>query len=358
MAGTGDLVMTDLRATPAGLILTESLEGRLYVRDEAGSLVVELMKTAGRPTELGLAPGKYRVRREVGGAVSEVDLVLIEGKGTPLAASLFRPVLGEATVSRGGPSRVEAEAPPAAPGRVHVPFNASFVPGISINALVAGEAPAENTVASGGVNDGIAVRGAALALGANVYGEETWGVAAAVGMNMAGRQVDGTQLAVGFNYAGGPLHGLQAAAGANWVEGRVEVGPLAVGLNMATASVSGVQMAAGVNVAGGSFRGLQAASGVNVAKEAFQGLQLTSLVNMARRDFRGAQLASGVNWVGGSLSGLQMSSGFNRAQHIEGAQLGLLNVAGESGGRWMRWPAPSTAARSPSRARTCWRRRG
>lgn len=329
MAGTGDLVMTDLRATSAGLILTEALEGRLYVRDEAGALVVELLKTAGRPAELGLAPGRYRVRRELGGAVSEADLVLTEGKGTPLAASLFRPVLSEATVSRGGPSQVEAEAPVMAQGRVQVPFNASLVPGLSLNALVAGDAPVENTVAIGVVNDGTALRGAGLALGANVYAEESRGLAAAVALNLMGRRVDGTQLSVGFNYAGGAVDGVQASVGGNWAGGSLRVAQLGVGLNVATASVSGAQVSAGLNLAGGSVHGAQITSGVNVTKESFEGAQLSSGINVTRRDFRGVQLSSGVNWAGGALSGVQLSSGFNRAQNVEGLQMGLLNVGGD-----------------------------
>ena len=98
LAGTGDLVMTDLRATTAGLVLTEALEGRFFVRDEAGVLVVELMKLPGRPTELGLEPGSYTVRRELDGGVSEAAFVLAEGKRTPLAPGNFTSVLREATV--------------------------------------------------------------------------------------------------------------------------------------------------------------------------------------------------------------------------------------------------------------------
>ncbi|ADO68391.1 caspase family protein [Stigmatella aurantiaca] len=329
MAGTGDLVMTDLRATSAGLVLTEALEGRLYVRDESGALVVELMKTAGRPAELGLAPGRYRVRRELGGGMSEASLVLTEGKSTPLAAAHFSSVLSEATVSRGGPAGAEAEVSAVGPARRRVPFNASLVPGVSFNALVAGEAPVENAFALGVVNDGTALHGAALGLGANVYGEEVRGLSAAVGMNMAGGKTRGVQASVGLNISGGALNGMQAAVGANWAGGSVEVGQLAAGVNVAMGSVSGVQGSAGVNVAAGDFRGAQATAGVNVTRGAFRGLQLASGINMTQKGFHGAQVAAGVNWAGGALSGVQVSSGFNRAQGLSGLQLGLLNVGGD-----------------------------
>ena len=48
LAGTGDVVMTDLRATSAGLDLDENVSGRLYIRDENDELVAELNKKLGR----------------------------------------------------------------------------------------------------------------------------------------------------------------------------------------------------------------------------------------------------------------------------------------------------------------------
>jgi hypothetical protein len=61
LAGIGDLVLTDLRATSARLTLDEPLEGRIHVRDGSGRLVVELDKIAARPVVLGLAAGSYAI---------------------------------------------------------------------------------------------------------------------------------------------------------------------------------------------------------------------------------------------------------------------------------------------------------
>jgi len=61
LAGTGDLVMTDLHTSASRLVLARELAGRIYVRDNAGRLVVELHKEPTYPVELGLEAGTYRV---------------------------------------------------------------------------------------------------------------------------------------------------------------------------------------------------------------------------------------------------------------------------------------------------------
>src|SRR5204863_4666070 len=42
LAGTGELVVTDVRSTQAGLVLAPELAGRIGVRDQHGDLVAEL----------------------------------------------------------------------------------------------------------------------------------------------------------------------------------------------------------------------------------------------------------------------------------------------------------------------------
>src|SRR5208283_4450521 len=61
LSGSGDLVLTDLRSSSAILRVGEDVAGRLYLRDEAGNLAVELNKAGGQKTELGLEPGVYSV---------------------------------------------------------------------------------------------------------------------------------------------------------------------------------------------------------------------------------------------------------------------------------------------------------
>ena len=67
LAGIGDLVLTDLRATSSSLQLDTELAGRVSVRDATGRLVVELHKHRHQEVALALAPGSYTVAAEHGG---------------------------------------------------------------------------------------------------------------------------------------------------------------------------------------------------------------------------------------------------------------------------------------------------
>ena len=66
LAGTGDVVMTDLRATHAALILAADIDGRVLIRNAQGRLVVELQKARGASMTLGLGPERYQVTLQRG----------------------------------------------------------------------------------------------------------------------------------------------------------------------------------------------------------------------------------------------------------------------------------------------------
>ncbi|ATB33916.1 caspase family protein [Melittangium boletus] len=306
MAGTGELVMTDLRATSATLVLADTLEGRLFVRDAAGTLVVELLKVSGRPTQLGLAPGRYQVRRELDGSLSEAAFTLTEGQGTTLSAANFASVPGEATVSRGGPKEAHEVDTSS---RRRLLLNLGLVPGVSTNALLAGDEPVENRLALGVMNDGTALKkGVALAFISNVYDEELEGFSGALALNVAGRDMRGVHSALALNVAAGSLTGAQLAVGVNVTAGSVQGGQFAVGVNVARGKVRGVQGTAGLNWASGAFTGLQASSGISIAQGGLEGAQV-SLLN-----------------VSGDVTGAQVGL-INVARRVKGTQVGLINVS-------------------------------
>ena len=102
MTGTGDVVMTDVRQTSAGLILAEALQGRFFIRNANRQLIAELFKPAGRRVELGLEPGTYRVHmaREVQSATTSVELAM--GQRAILDEDHFEIIARERTTIRGG----------------------------------------------------------------------------------------------------------------------------------------------------------------------------------------------------------------------------------------------------------------
>ncbi|MDR2693649.1 MAG: caspase family protein [Chitinispirillales bacterium] len=104
LAGTGDIVMTDLRETSAALTLAPDIEGRFFIRDRGGNLFAELRKSHGRTVELGMPPGKYPVQMEAPSkAWMAGEVEIAEGKKTALSMSGMR-TMGrkEAAVARGG----------------------------------------------------------------------------------------------------------------------------------------------------------------------------------------------------------------------------------------------------------------
>jgi hypothetical protein len=80
LSGTGDVVMTDVRRTSAGLVLDKDLHGRFYVRDRDEHLIAELYKPHGRRVVLGLEAGEYKIhlQREQELFVARVELGLEE----------------------------------------------------------------------------------------------------------------------------------------------------------------------------------------------------------------------------------------------------------------------------------------
>ncbi|WP_257460938.1 caspase family protein [Archangium lipolyticum] len=292
LAGSGDLVMTELRTNTAGLVLAGPLDGRLYVRDAPGNLVVELEKRAGRPTELALPPGQYTVTREREGAGSRAAFALAEGRRTSLGESDFSGMAGEPTVSRGG-GGMAVEAPARQSSRRFL--NVGLVPLVQTNSVLDG--PVDNDLSL------------SLLVGSSA---RLSGVAFAILGHWATDGVSGVQLSTLANVSGSEVRGLQSSVGANWASGSVLGGQASVGFNRAGGDFTGLQASVGANLVHGRMRGFQGATAVNWASMA-EGVQL-SLVN-----------------VGGDVSGAQVGL-LNIARRMKGLQFGLVNVSSDMDG--------------------------
>ena len=310
LTGTGDMVVTDVRTTQAGLVLTPELSGRISVREAGGALIAELRKPAGSSVELGLEAGSYVVAVENGGAVKEAQLTLAAGEHLALGGVAFHPGAPlEVAVARGGddaPSTTPSGAPTVeatggAPAHETTSFKLGFIPrSMDGRTDVVG-------FSYGFIADRAAsLRGAQLSLGYNQIDSAFRGLQLTAGVNVAGNFTSGAQIAAGANLAGGDGHGVQIAAGANVVDG----------------DFRGWQTAAGVNVTTGRFHGLQTAGGLNLTDEG-SGLQISGGANVART-FHGAQV--GVLNVAGAADGFRLGV-VNVAHETRGFQFGVVNVA-------------------------------
>ncbi|MDD5223084.1 MAG: caspase family protein [bacterium] len=301
LAGSGELVITDLHSASAILVLAPGLEGRLFIRDADGRLVAEINKPGGRAMNLGLEPGVYRVSLERDTQLRQGTVTLTEGQETRLDPDSLDKIEPEPASTRGGkPSEPFLPPPPPDKEIVVRPFSLSFVPGLSTNYGASIKYRVKNNFSINLFFDWSDI----------LSGAEVSGIGAVRSQN-----VEGAQLAGVFNYAGGRLAGLQASGVAN----------------AALGSGRGVQ-AAGVANYSGSFRGIQAAGVVNISSGHVNGAQLTSVMNVAD-SFKGFQGSGTVNVSLGNVHGAQISGTANYAGSITGLQASVINVAsGEAHG--------------------------
>ncbi len=273
LTGSGDLVLTDLRAASAVLVVAEEVAGRLYVRDAHGALIVELAKSAGQRIELGLEPGTYALVLDDRGTRSAGEVSISTGGRVLVSPSTLRPVSGERTTSRGDESPAGNDAPPDEP-LVPEAFHLSFLPDLA--EWVFGSR-AERAV-SINILIGTSARVAGVELGSL--------------LNFVARDVDGLQGAGVGNIVLGGLHGLQMAGVVNW--------------------------------AGYSERGSAQLAGVaNLMPGAMIGVQLAGVANWAGQVF-GPQI-SVVN-IADTVLGVQVGV-VNIARLVQGVQVGVLNFA-------------------------------
>ncbi len=274
LAGSGDLVMTDLRESTATLELAADIGGRVFVRDHHGNLEAELHKPKGAGTvALALEPGNYRITVDDGQRIWRASVRVADGDAALLSAGGLKVIEAERTTLRGdeppAPAAEEAEAIKL------VPFNIGVTPALSTNAEH-GEVPIRN-------------RGS-IVFGFNRVAE-IHGVEIALGASTIGRRLQGAQLAGGIARLEGGGYGLQGAAG--------------------------------LTIADEPFEGLQWSSIANTSKTELRGAQMTGLYNYANQ-LRGAQLAAIANHARSAV-GLQLGM-VNTSGALRGASFGLINV--------------------------------
>lgn len=102
LVGTGDLVMTDLRAGVADLVLAGDVVGHVLVRTADGTLLAELRNSDERERVLSVPPGRYQVRLEGDDGVGHgARVTLAPGDRVVVERSELEKLPVEPTVTRG-----------------------------------------------------------------------------------------------------------------------------------------------------------------------------------------------------------------------------------------------------------------
>jgi Caspase domain len=133
LVGTGDLVLTDVRTSDAQLVIESELEGRIYVRNARGNLVVEVAKPLGHPLELGLELGEYTATvDDQKGHVSERKLSFTTRQRIDLTRASMVPTTLERNVTRGNVAEPKENQTSEAV-RPHLAFDLALVPPLSVS---------------------------------------------------------------------------------------------------------------------------------------------------------------------------------------------------------------------------------
>jgi hypothetical protein len=296
LAGTGELVLTDLHHSAAGLVLSPTATTQAWVRDNAGRLLAELEAGPERPLQVGLAPGGYLLTLRRGERWAELRVQLEGGEPLRVTAEDLTWREGAPSASRGGLARRQDR------GLLHWPLRVNTLP----------------TRADPQVVEHVAIN---LLMGRSAY---LHGFALGVGGTMVQREADGVLLALGTNLVGGSANGLQVAGGVNHTGRHVRAWQLAGGANLTRGYLRGFQLAGGVNRVRGPAAGLQVAGATNLAGHELAGLQVAGGLNRSTEGLQGVQLG-GVN-LARRVQGVQLG-GVNVAGDVKGLQLGLINVA-------------------------------
>lgn len=323
LAGTGDVVMTDLHGTGALLDMANDVDGRLFIRNANGELVAELNKKNGHPVSLGLPAGKYSVRLETTAKVKETTVTLANGKRENLALSSFKDAEVEKTVLRGeiGNKNDCASGNASDCSIDSLDHNGSFR--TTFNFLDIDRNPR---------------KGMQLGLFFTVSKDYMLGSQISILANVAKKEMHGLQASSVANLAANHFEGLQAT----WL------------LNYAK-TFEGAQLSGTINVAK-SFEGAQIAGGFNISRDASTGAQIAPIniaadtvslaqvgaINVGKYSAVqvgainvtvGAKLQWGaINVAADSVSSLQIGA-VNAAKYSE-VQVGAVNVTVDAKHQW------------------------
>lgn len=242
-----------------------------------------------------------------------------------------------------------------------MPFQLSFVPGLSTNGLLNGSSVNNFSVnvlagyskGTDGIELGGLVNinredmtGLQMAGIANYAGRFMKGVQAAGMLNYSGLKFDGLQMAGMGNLSLGDMDGVQMSGFSNILRGKMDGFQITGFTNFTSESLDGVQIAGFLNITAKEVNFAQI-SGFGNYSQRMGGLQLAGFINFASEEVNTAQISGFMNYApvskGLQLSGytniairenrgLQLTSFFNYARNNNGVQLAMFNYADSSSG--------------------------
>lgn len=284
LTGTGDLVLTDLRTGVEKISFSESVAGRVTIRDDREKLVLEMRKQLETPVTITLPPGSYSIILDDGVSLKTASVSLGSGALVHVDQQSFRRLYREPTVPRGPGIETGYES-----GTGEMSYS-----GVDVDFVGFRRGPMD------GIQVGL------------------------VGNILEGN-MEGIQLSSVFSIVEGSMEGVQLSGVFNIVEGSVE-GPQIGGVfNITEGNVEGPQLAGVFNMGEGRVEGPQVAGVFNIAEgEQSSGIQVAGTFNIAE-NFEGLQF--GVLNIAGSMTGIQTGV-VNIADELNGIPIGLVNIIG------------------------------
>jgi hypothetical protein len=194
LAGSGDLVMTDLHKPSATLVIGADVVGRVSIRGSSGRLAAEVDKGKGL-LALAVEPGRYQILVDDGAVRRRATVEVGRGGRVAVVAGDFRVVPTEYATLRGDGKYIE------------VPFDIGLLPPASLNGRAARkvhdpDARIRNRVSLGfGWNRAARVDGMSLGMGASIVDERMHGIQGSMGVAIARGDLEGWQFSYLFGHA-------------------------------------------------------------------------------------------------------------------------------------------------------------
>jgi hypothetical protein len=354
LTGSGELILTDLRVSSAGITLGNDVRGQMFIKDRSGRMVAEVRKEAGIPLTLAVPSGRYTVTLVDGDTLYSTSLSVAGANKAAVGMNQFTPIAAEVTTSRGSDVLVVEDPSPhditsvaeltsgIIDDLVHIGSLLNFFPKVPS----AGDRTVVDRFSLKLVGSAYRIEGVDLGL-LNMVTEDVRGTQVAAVGNIVGNDVAGAQLGGVFSLTGGEVRGAQASGVFNITDGDVRGGQAAGVFNIASGEVRWFQGAGVFNIAHGSQMGFQGAGVFNILDGDVYGMQGAGVFNIAERSVSGFQGAGVVNVAGGAVNGfqgagvvnvadgvngVQAAGVVNAARRINGAQIGLINVGGTANG--------------------------